>query len=425
MILKFFKHGDGQGDNTGRGAIRYVYQEDKAAGGKRYAPPETVKGDPKITQRLIEACPHEWKYKSGMISFTREEYTEEVAKKVLKSFEETAFAGLLPHQYDILIVKHEEDKDIHFHFIIPRYELTTGKSFNICRPRDVHGRWKNWSKLQREINNLVEPETHPMEKSILSSKEKQLLRHGANLPVSKFKQDLEQLIWTNIGNGLITKRSELLTFLKASGLKVIDVEANQFSIYMGEGKRNLRLRGEIYGDKTDITPIRYQDITRDSKLSRHHESKTIKGEQSNRSQHTRNNNRLQKGLEAQHREAIERHENYVRHRYGRQLENNNGKDTGLLRELQERRSARNEAIQLAQRRTDSGQRTNQSHSSNKSLVKTGNTQDARIQMITQLLASTADPVKRAELQVQLASLTDSKADSFIDTLTNRGPALRI
>ncbi|MBL3565794.1 hypothetical protein JMM61_13285 [Rhodovulum sulfidophilum] len=58
-------------------------------------------------QALIDAVPHQWRYKSGVISFAGEDApTEEQQRAVIQRLEDFACAGLEADQFDMLWVRH-------------------------------------------------------------------------------------------------------------------------------------------------------------------------------------------------------------------------------------------------------------------------------------------------------------------------------
>lgn len=115
MLIKFFKNGQGRG----AGPVGYLIARDVVAysdnrdvlrdeAGKvvmhtRVPLPEVVRGDPARTEALIDATPHQWSYRSGVLSFTREDAPNERRQvEVMDAFERLAFAGLERDQWDIL-----------------------------------------------------------------------------------------------------------------------------------------------------------------------------------------------------------------------------------------------------------------------------------------------------------------------------------
>ena len=61
----------------------------------RYPLPDVLAGDPDHTRALIDACPHAWTYRAGVISFDKDDHpTEEQQQAVMDAFDELAFASL-------------------------------------------------------------------------------------------------------------------------------------------------------------------------------------------------------------------------------------------------------------------------------------------------------------------------------------------
>ena len=424
MILKFLEHGEGGGNK----AIKYVYQENNHKGEQRHKPPETIQGDPRTTAQLINSCPHKFKYKSFVLSFTKDEYSDELAKKVLTNFEEAAFAGLEKYQYDLLIVKHEEKDGTHFHGITPRMELTTGMSYNICTPGQADAFWGMWSRLEREKQGLDEPiGKHFLDRLPLTSKEYKLYNKGLidKLPHTKKKLEIDSIVRANIINGLINNRKEIILYLETAGYEISRVEKNYISIKTES--RPIKFWGGIYANDTDRPGIEYIDLAKEGyrEPDRKLKGEALRTDYGSERDSPKRNRGIQEGLETRYERTISRHKTYVADRYRGPVRIKPQEDNILLSRLQKGSQERNEAIQLAKRSNDINKPFSQPRGSHKDLVKAGNTQDASIQFITQLISNTTDPVKRAELHAQLASLTESKADSVIDTLTSEGNALRI
>lgn len=93
MLIKFFARGRG----SGSGPVDYVCHTE----GREHAPPEVLRGDAVLTKNLIDSIDREWRYTSGVISFSLEDApTPEQQEQVMDEFEKAAFAGLEPDQYD-------------------------------------------------------------------------------------------------------------------------------------------------------------------------------------------------------------------------------------------------------------------------------------------------------------------------------------
>src|SRR5687767_15974239 len=129
MIVGFSRHGQG----SARGAIRYFTSERNPDGTARTPPPVVLRGDPELIGQLIDALPFKHKYTSGVLSFAPGEVINpEMEERIMDEFEKVAFAGLDRDQYAILWVRHSHAGHEELNFLIPRVELSTGKSLNIA-----------------------------------------------------------------------------------------------------------------------------------------------------------------------------------------------------------------------------------------------------------------------------------------------------
>jgi hypothetical protein len=147
MIIGFSKHGTGGGaqpiqyliaETPGVKSLKYLLGERGKKGVVRDPAPAIVRGNPDRTQALIDSLRFKHRYTSGVLSFAPgERITPEMEASILDQFERVAFAGLDRSQYDILWVRHSHTSGgrHEVHFLIPRCELSTGKSLNIAPPR--------------------------------------------------------------------------------------------------------------------------------------------------------------------------------------------------------------------------------------------------------------------------------------------------
>ena len=131
MIVGFSKHGT----SSGKGPVQYLTSERNPDRSHRIPPPVVLRGDPELVRQLIDSLEFKHRYTSGCLSFAPgERITEEMEARILDSFCQTAFAGLSPDQYTVLFVRHQHAGHHEIHFLIPRVELSTGKSLNIAPP---------------------------------------------------------------------------------------------------------------------------------------------------------------------------------------------------------------------------------------------------------------------------------------------------
>nr|MDJ0511146.1 relaxase/mobilization nuclease domain-containing protein [Crocosphaera sp.] len=226
MLIKFFDRGTGKG----KGPVEYILKETDAQGIIREPSPELIKGNPQQTINLIDSLDFKYKYKSGVISFAASDApTPEQQNAIIKSFEETAFAGLEPDQYDILWVKHTHTGSdrVELHFVTPRVELTSGKSLNIAPPgsnkyfepwRDYWNTSQNWASP----NDPQRARTYyPGYQALIDAQNHRLELNGQK----PLKRDDARKMITNyltgyIENGQIQNRNEILTTLENSGFTI-------------------------------------------------------------------------------------------------------------------------------------------------------------------------------------------------------------
>ncbi len=131
MIVQFFNHGSGKS----KSAIGYLLAEKDSDGKIRNPPAEIFYGDKKLTADLIDNNSNKLKYTSGVIAFRDNEKPNEAQlNKIIKDFYLTFCPGLGPDRVNMFIVKHQDKGNLELHFLIPRLELKTMKSFNISPP---------------------------------------------------------------------------------------------------------------------------------------------------------------------------------------------------------------------------------------------------------------------------------------------------
>lgn len=143
MLMKIFPTGNG----CGYGPVEYLCSENPFGRGTRSIPPQVMSGDPSMMIRLIDSSPYAIKYTSGVISHAKEDNpTNEQLIEEIQAIENLAFAGLPESSRTILWVKHKHAGRIELHFLIPRQEVITGKSFNAFPP--------GWQKKYDHVRDM-------------------------------------------------------------------------------------------------------------------------------------------------------------------------------------------------------------------------------------------------------------------------------
>lgn len=251
MYIKVFPYGKGRGEK----AVQYLINNTYA--NRKDNPPKILRGDPDMTTELINCLPFAWKYTSGVLSWSSEDKVSDGdEEKLMDDFENVAFAGLDKGQYSILWVRHKHANHHELHFIIPRVELTQGKSFNAFSPgwqkdfdvlRDYYNIKHNWTRPDDPKRQRI---CVPSNASLLHNK---LKRFGVEIKKTdkdKAQEMLVEYAKNAIQSGTVTNREELINAYKELGLTISRAGKNYITIKNGEQK--IRLKGGIFDESWRI-----------------------------------------------------------------------------------------------------------------------------------------------------------------------------
>ena len=249
MYMKVFPHGQGGGD----GPTHYLVRPDYP--GRDELPPEVLRGDVETTRDLIDSLDTKWKFTAGVLSWHPDDaVTPEQERRVMDDFEEMAFAGLEPDQRNILWVRHSHAGHHELHFVIPRVELSSGKAFNPCPPgwqkhfdvfRDLHNHREDWARP----DDPTRARLHTPEHADLHNA--RLLRWGKAPNKNEraaAKDAVHDYIRTNIEQGLVRNRADVLQALAGAGLEINRAGKDYITVKDPESGEKLRLKGGIYAE---------------------------------------------------------------------------------------------------------------------------------------------------------------------------------
>lgn len=236
MLIKFFARGRG----SGSGPVDYVCHVE----GRENAPPEVLRGDADLTKNLIDSIDRDWRYTSGVISFSLDDApTPEQQEKVMNEFEKAAFAGLEPDQYDVLWVRHQhtEGGRIELHFVTPRMELTTGKALNIAPP--------NWEKYYQPLQNALNYENQWADPNA-PEHARNTQKATENALRARDRESIGKYIETLVAASLVANRAEIIKALEEAGLEITRRGKDYISIKDPENpeQKAFRLKGAIYAE---------------------------------------------------------------------------------------------------------------------------------------------------------------------------------
>lgn len=254
MIVGF----SGRGTGCGSGPTEYLTDDSRK--GREHEPPQIVRGDPEQTRDLIDSLDFQYKYTSGVLSFSpNEKITPEMEDAIIERFEKVAFSGLESDQYNILWVRHTHAGHHELHFVTPRVELSTGKSFNIKPPGQLAQ--DTFDDFRSEINaryGLSDP-TDPNRARNVSTPNHELkiaaeARRNGEKPLDDIRQLIDGVLTERAAQGLIRNRSDVLEHVKELGLEVKREGKDYITVAEPESGGRWRLKGELYA--RDYEPSR-------------------------------------------------------------------------------------------------------------------------------------------------------------------------
>ncbi|TYC79876.1 mobilization relaxase [Stappia sp. BW2] len=200
--------------------------------------PEVLAGAPDHTRALIDACPHAWTYRAGVISFDKDDDpTEEQQQAVMDAFDELAFAGLDRDQVDMLWVRHSHEGRVELHFCTPRMELTSGKSLNIAPP----GYQKAMDSLRDMLNKehgWADPQDPARSQDTKQLPEKKLRAQG--------REDIQNWLEDLIVAGRISSRPDMVAALEAAGFELPRQGKTYITVKDPDSDTRWRLKGDIF-----------------------------------------------------------------------------------------------------------------------------------------------------------------------------------
>lgn len=254
MIIGFSRHGTG----GGRGPVEYITSQERA--GREAHPPQILRGSPDNTRLLIDSLAFDHKYTSGVLSFAPgETIGQDVERAIMDRFEQVAFAGLEPDQYNILWVRHLHADHHELHFVTPRVELSTGKSLNIRPPGEMAK--QTFDDLRSEINaryGLSDPTDPSRAKDVATPDH--ILKIAAEARRGDFKAIpdprilLNEILAQRAAEGLIRHRDDLVEQVKELGFGVPRRGKDYITVSDPESGERWRMRGPLY--EREFTPGR-------------------------------------------------------------------------------------------------------------------------------------------------------------------------
>lgn len=277
MLVKFFSRGSGGGE----GPVDYLLGDDRDREGA-----SVLRGNPDITQEIINSTDYARRYTSGCLSFEEaaDDITDKTKAQIMDTFEKTLFAGLESDQYNILWVEHKDKiktdkkgkpilgadglplKRQELNFLIPNQELRSGKRlqpfyhgadtkrvnafqnvinmrFNFSDPHDPNKRRSHNPYFSRDAN------LKGVDKKDYTEEQTRLTTHRSE------KNNITEYIYDLAAGGRLENRKAIENVIKRQGYKVERVTKRSISVSSPKFGKNIRLDDPIFSE--DFRPYDY------------------------------------------------------------------------------------------------------------------------------------------------------------------------
>jgi hypothetical protein len=218
-----------------RASIRYQLRNQTA---------RVLRGDPAITQRLIDRSKFSQKYCGIVLSF-EENIADATAAAILDDFRNLLRGGLEDDALDVLVVGHTDKVHPTTKAVRPDYHITavetdlhTGKHVTIYHHRRDHDLFYAWERMTNIKYGLSRPDDPTRRRTInigkkLGQSRKDLLA------------EVDAAVCGELKAGRIADRADVVRFLEQAGFAVPRQGDNYLTIADKDGNRT-RLKGLFY-----------------------------------------------------------------------------------------------------------------------------------------------------------------------------------
>jgi hypothetical protein len=264
MIVGFSKYGTG----GGKGPVQYLTSERNPDGTVRTPPPVVLRGDPALVRQLIDSLPFKHKYSSAVLSFAPgERITEAMEQRIMDDFERVAFAGLEKDQYSILWVRHTHAGHHELSLVVPRVELSTGKSLNIAPPRKATRElFDTFRSRWNAEYGLADPDDPARSQAVslpnhiaklLAAARRDGERPALRGPTALRHKIIEAMtlyVRQEVKAGRVKNRNDVAAFLEQEGYAITRRGTDSLTIVEPETGEKIRLKGGLYS-QTHFDPL--------------------------------------------------------------------------------------------------------------------------------------------------------------------------
>lgn len=261
MNITIFPTGKGGSES----AVRYLLSDTDHEGKKRSVLPEILFGDPKTFIEIANATSRLHKYTSGVVAFRdRESLTQEQINSVVEIFRSTFLPGMkVDENFADFWVLHRDKGNLELHFLVANTELTTGQQLNIHPPGQKNIQLFNaFVAVMNDNFGFAQVVPDPLKIALKPFEAKS--ENGKK--DKKAKSDFAKVLHSEIVNGFISNRNQLIGHLKKSKIDVALIGDDFITVRLPGARRNTRLKGPLFSKDSDYAEL----------VKQHHQSKIPK-----------------------------------------------------------------------------------------------------------------------------------------------------
>lgn len=255
MLFKAMKGKFAQGLHS----VAYCLDKERHKG----AEPRVLKGDPNLTQLLIQSNPYKEKAFFGVLSFEEKandpRLNDAKKKEIMERFEKALFGNYMQEHLNVLWIEHTDKKGrLELNIIVPSINVTTQKQFTPNVNKRDFRRTDTFCELINIENNFSSPFDPAKRNSVKHSNKKGYFDY-TKTGIENYKRlnELDKFLKDLVSRNPeldfeppfeINNRDDLIRFLKDyTNVKVGAVDDESIEVKLPKLKRYRKLERSIYG----------------------------------------------------------------------------------------------------------------------------------------------------------------------------------
>ncbi len=239
---------------------------------KREPEPKLLDGDPQQIKEMCDGSKYKHKYTSGVLSFTAEESqkieaTPGMKDALIEELRSFAYAGFKHDDARMLcVVQHTHLNRLELHYLIPRVSAESGLYFNPFPPnydgRQGQGSNNTFKKQNDAFVDYICKKYELQNPRSLEVKREVKEPAFEDSRITRLRGKVIDQINARISSGEINNRDDMFTFLGKYKGEITRSGSDYFSVKFPMSEKAVRLKGDIYGDKSEsaIAALRSKNV---------------------------------------------------------------------------------------------------------------------------------------------------------------------